>query len=116
MRRIRVAADRWNFELEGSGGEFITPLGGNILSDQHPGEGTLFQNFNEKDCDRRLGLMAELGLNCLRQAIGVNEVFEPKKGLKAEGLKHWDTFMSLAEKHGIYLMPCLLYTSPSPRD
>ena len=105
MRRIRVAADRWNFELEGSDGEFITPLGGNILSDQHPGEGTLFQNFNEEDCNRRLGLMAELRLNCLRQAIGVNEVFDPKNGLKAEGLKNWDIFISLAEKHGIYLMP-----------
>jgi hypothetical protein len=105
MRRIRVAPDRWNFELEGSNGEFISPLGGNILDDQHPGEGTLFQHFVEEDCDRRLGLMADLGLNCLRQAIGVNEVFDAEAGLKAEGLKNWDAFIDLAVKHGIYLMP-----------
>jgi hypothetical protein len=104
MKRIRVAADHWNFELEGNR-EFITPLGGNILNDQHPGEGTLFRHFDEEDCNRRLGLMAELGLNCLRQAIGVNEVFDPKSGLKVEGLKNWDSFIRLAEKHGIYLMP-----------
>lgn len=104
MKPVRVAADRWNFELAGTG-EFITPLGGNMLNDQHPGEGTLFQNFNAADCDRRFGVMAEIGLNCLRQAIGVNEVFDPHTGLKAAGLKNWDTFIGLAEKHGIYLMP-----------
>ena len=49
--------------------------------------------------------MAGLGLNCLRQAIGVNEVFDPVSGLKSAGLKNWDTFIALAEKHGIYLMP-----------
>ena len=37
MKRVRVAADRWNFET--SDGAFITPLGGNILNDQHPGRG-----------------------------------------------------------------------------
>jgi hypothetical protein len=104
MRRIRIAADRWNFELEETG-EFVTPLGGNILDDQHPAVGTLFQKFDEEDCNRRFGTMAELGLNCLRQAIGVNEVFDPKAGLKCEGLKNWDTFIGLAEKHGVYLMP-----------
>ncbi len=104
MKRVRVAADRWNFELENTG-EYITPLGGNILDDYHPGQRTLFQNFDAADCDRRLGLMAEAGLNCLRQAIGVNEVFAPGKGLKAEGMKNWDTFIGLAEKHGVYLMP-----------
>lgn len=104
MNRVRVAADGWNFEREGTG-ECITPLGGNILNPQHPVQGTLFQHFDAADCDRRLGLMAELGLNCLRQAIGVNEVFDPDTGLKAEGMRNWDTFIALAEKHGIYLMP-----------
>jgi hypothetical protein len=104
MRRVRVAADRWNFELEGSG-EFITPLGGNVLDDQHPGDGTLFQAFDAEDCDRRFGLMSELGLNCLRQPIGVNQVFDPAQGLLSDGLKKWDVFIGQAEKHGIYLMP-----------
>jgi hypothetical protein len=103
MKPVRVAADRWNFET--ADGTPITPLGGNILNDQHPGQGTLFQNFDADDVDRRLGLMAEIGLNCLRQAIGVNEVFDAQSGLKAEGMKNWDTFIRLAEKHGIYLMP-----------
>jgi hypothetical protein len=78
MRRIRIAADRWNFELEGGNGEFISPLGGNILDDQHPGEGTLFENFVEKDCDRRLGLMADLGiyLRPVGGYIGGNDWFE----------------------------------------
>ena len=104
MKRVRVAADHWNFELEGSG-DFITPLGGNMLNDKHPAQGTLFQHFEAADCDCRFGLMADLGLNCLRQAIGVNEVFDPATGLKAQGLKNWDVFMDLAEKHGVYLMP-----------
>ncbi len=104
MKKIRVAADRWNFELAGTG-EFITPLGGNMLDDQHPGQGTLFQKFNAADCDRRFGLMADLGLNCLRQAIGLNEVFDPNSGLKSPGLRTWDTFIGLAEKHRVYLMP-----------
>lgn len=103
MKPVRVAADRWNFET--SEGTYLTPLGGNIGNDQHPGQGTLFQQFDADDCDRRLGAMADVGLNCLRQAIGVNEVFHPTKGLKAKGLKQWDTFIGLAEKHGIYLMP-----------
>jgi len=103
MKTVRVASDRWNFET--SAGAPITPLGGNILDDRHPGQGTLFQRFDAADCDRRLGLMAELGLNCLRQAIGVNQVFDPATGLKAEGMRNWDTFIGLAEKHGIYLMP-----------
>lgn len=104
MEKVRVAKDRWNFELEGSG-RFISPIGGNILNDEHPGQGTLFDHFDAADCDRRLGIMADLGLNCLRQAIGVNRVFDPRTGLKADGMKHWDVFISLAEKHGIYLMP-----------
>ncbi len=103
MKPVRVSADRWNFET--SDGALITPLGGNMLNDQHPGQGTLFQHFDAADCDRRFGIMAELGLNCVRQAIGVNEVFDPATGLKAAGMKHWDTFIGLAEKHGIYLMP-----------
>ena len=102
MKPVRVAADRWNFE---AGGEYITPLGGNILDARHPSQGTLFDRFDRDDCDRRLGLMADLGLNCLRQAIGVNHAFDPATGLKAEGLKNWDTFISLAEKHQVYLMP-----------
>jgi len=103
MKAIRVSPDRWNFET--ADGVFITPLGGNMLDDQHPGQGTLFQHFDAADCDRRFGLMAELGLNCLRQAIGVNQVFDPVNGLKAAGMKNWDAFIALAEKHGIYLMP-----------
>jgi hypothetical protein len=104
MRRVRVAADRWNFELEGTG-ELVTPIGGNILSPQHPGQGTLFDRFDAADCDRRLGLMADLGLNCLRQAIGVNRVFDPATGLKAEGMRNWEVFAGLAARHGIWLMP-----------
>lgn len=67
MKRVKVAADRWNFEYEGGG--HATPLGGNMLNNQHPGQGTLFQRFDAADCDRRFGLMADLGLNCVRQAI-----------------------------------------------
>ncbi|HYE05060.1 MAG TPA: beta-galactosidase [Planctomycetota bacterium] len=104
MRRIRVARDRWNFELEGSGTP-IVPLGGNILGTVHPSSGTIFRAFDRDDCDRRLGLMAQLGLNCLRQAIGVNEVFDPARGLKPEGMRSWNAFMALARKHGIYVMP-----------
>lgn len=104
MKAVHVSPDGWNFELAGSG-EFITPLGGNILNEEHPGQGTLFDHFDADDCDRRFGIMAELGLNCVRQAIGANHVFSPETGLKAEGLKNWDRFIQLAEKHGIYLMP-----------
>ena len=56
MNSVRVASDRWNFKLSGTG-ELITPLGGNILEDQHPGQGTLFLNFDAAVCDRRFGLM-----------------------------------------------------------
>lgn len=104
MKAVRVAADRWNFELVGAG-EFISPVGGNMLNDQHPCNGTLFDHFDAADCDRRLGIMAEAGLNCLRQAIGVNRVYEGGGGLKSEGMRNWDAFIALAEKHGIYLMP-----------
>jgi len=104
MRRVRVAADRWNFELDGTG-EFITPIGGNMLDNQHPGQGTLFDRFDAADCDRRFGIMADHDLNCLRQAIGVNHIFDPVNGLKADGMRNWDTFIGLAEKHGIYLIP-----------
>lgn len=103
MKPVSVAPDRWNFIT--SDGVYVTPLGGNILDDIHPGQGTFFQNFDAADCDRRLGLMADLGLNCLRQAIGVNEVFDPVAGLRSAGMKNWDAFIFLAEKHGIYLMP-----------
>jgi hypothetical protein len=104
MKRVHVAPDRWNFMCEGSG-EFISPIGGNMLGDIHPVHGTLFDDFDADECDRRLGLMAEAGLNCLRQAIGCNRVFHPDRGLLAEGMRNWDTFISLAEKHGVYLMP-----------
>jgi hypothetical protein len=105
MRGVRVAADRWNFELAGTG-ECITPIGGNMVDDRHPfHSGTPFQAFDATELDRRLGVMTGIGLNCLRQAIGVNEVFDPATGLKAAGLRNWDTFIGLCEKHGIYLMP-----------
>jgi len=104
MKRVRVAQDRWNFELEGSG-ELISPIGGNILNDEHPAQGTLFSHFDKNDVERRFATMASIGLNCLRQAIGVNNVFSPKNGLKKEGLNNWDTFITLAEKYNIYLMP-----------
>lgn len=98
MKPVRVAPDHWNFQT--SDGEFISPLGGNILNDVHPGQSTLFAAFDADDCERRLALMGDLGLNCLRQAIGVNEVFDAQSGLKKDGLKNWDTFIGLAEKHG----------------
>ncbi|MGI6496041.1 MAG: beta-galactosidase [Kiritimatiellia bacterium] len=104
MRNVRVAADRWNFELEGTG-ESITPVGGNMLSPGHPVDGTLFDRFDAADCERRFALLEAHGYNCVRQAIGVNRVFDPATGLKAEGLRNWDTFIALAEKHGVYLMP-----------
>ena len=104
MHKVRVAADRWNFELVGTN-RTISPYGGNMLSPQHPIKGTLFDHFDAAEADRRLGIMAAQGLNCLRQAIGVNQVFDPATGLKAAGMRNWDTFISLAEKHGIYLMP-----------
>ena len=104
MHGVRVAADRWNFELDGTG-ELISPIGGNMLSPEHPVDGTLFDRFDAAECDRRFGLLAEHGFNCVRQAIGVNNVFDPATGLKAEGMRNWDTFISLAEKHGVYLMP-----------
>ncbi len=100
---VRVAPDRWNFIT--AAGAYVSPIGGNMLNDQHPVQGTLFRNFNAADCERRLAAMQELGLNCLRQAIGVNEVFDPQAGLKPAGMKNWDTFIRLADKHGVYLMP-----------
>jgi hypothetical protein len=103
MKPVRVAADRWNFET--APGEYISPIGGNVLNDQHPVTGTLFDAFDADDVDRRLGAMAGVGLNCLRQPIGVNTVFDPATGLKADGLRNWDTFIGLCEKHGVYLMP-----------
>jgi len=104
MQRVRVAADRWNFELED--GRYFVPLGGNILNQQHPFySGTLFDRFDAAACDRWLGLMASVGLNCLRQAIGVNRVFDAATGPKPAGLANWETFLGLCEKHGIYVMP-----------
>ena len=103
MRRVHVDSDHWNFTLEGTG-ETISPIGGNIVNDQHPGQGTVFDRWNAADVDRRLGLMAELGMNCLRQAIGINRVFDARTGLKAEGLRNWDAFLGLCERHGIYVM------------
>ncbi len=44
MKTVRVAADRWNFET--ADGAFVTPLGGNMLNDEHPGQGTLFDDFD----------------------------------------------------------------------
>lgn len=104
MQSVRVAADRWNFE-QAETGEPIVPLGGNVLNDEHPSDGTLWRHFDPDDCERRLAAMAGIGLNCLRHPIGVNEVFDANTGLKAEGLKHWDQFITLCEKYGIYLMP-----------
>lgn len=104
MKAVRVARDHWNFEYEDGSG-FVSPIGGNMLNDEHPGDGTFFSHFDASNVDRRLGIMAEHGLNCLRQAIGVNEVYDAKSGLKAEGLKNWDTFIGLCEKHGVYLQP-----------
>jgi len=105
MKPVCVAEDRWNFKLRGTD-EYITPIGSNMmLNDRTPPRGTFFDGFDAADCDRWFGLMADVGLNCLRQAIGVNRVFDPVKGLKAEGLRDWDTFIGLAEKHGVYLMP-----------
>jgi len=103
MKLVHVAVDGWNFVDEG--GNYVVPLGGNMLNDLHPGQGTLFQNFDAADVERRFKIMADNGLNVVRQAIGVNEVFDPKCGLKAEGIKNWDTFVSLAEKYNVYLMP-----------
>ena len=34
MKPIRIASDRWNFET--ADGAFITPLGGNMLTDIFP--------------------------------------------------------------------------------
>ena len=104
MKSVQVAPDRWNFIT--SDGQFISPIGGNILNDEHPAQGTLFRHFDAGDVERRLAVMAELGLNCLRQAIGVNEVFDPDRGeLRLQGLKNWDRFIQLAERYGVYLMP-----------
>ena len=39
MKPVRVAADRWNFET--GSGEYIVPLGGNMLNDEHRDWGAL---------------------------------------------------------------------------
>jgi hypothetical protein len=68
MKAVRISRDRWNFET--ADGALITPLGGNMLNDQHPGQGTLFQKFDAADCDRRFGIMADLcGANTSLSAI-----------------------------------------------
>lgn len=103
MQLVRVAADRWNFQDED--GHYIFPLGGNMLNDEHPGAGTLFSHFDVDDCERRFAAMQGIGLNCLRQAIGVNEVYDVQTGLKAEGMRNWQRFIALAEQYGIRLMP-----------
>jgi len=36
MQQVRVAKDRWNFEA--ADGTLITPIGGNMRDDQHPGQ------------------------------------------------------------------------------
>ncbi len=105
MKPVTVAPDRWNFVHVGTT-QYVTPIGGNMLNDEHPGQGTLFQHFDRADVERRFARMAELGLNCLRQAIGTNEVFDYDRGqLKPDGMKNWDAFIALAEKYGVYLMP-----------
>jgi len=80
MEPVRVAPERWNFQKVDRG-EPISSIGGNRLDDQHPARGTLFQGFDVSDCERRSAAMAEVGLNSLRQAIGVNAVFEQGKRL-----------------------------------
>jgi hypothetical protein len=111
LKPIRVAADRWNFQTPE--GEYVVPVGGNVLTPQHPSEGTLFDRFDAHDVDRRLAVMADSGLNCLRQPIGVNQVFRPDgKGggeLRADGMRNWDTFIECAQRRGIYLMPVVGY-------
>lgn len=104
LPHVRVATDGWNFETYD--GTPIVPLGGNVLNDVHPGQGTLFQRFDAEDVERRFAAMAEVGLNCLRQPIGTNEVFDYDKGeLIPEGIDHWERFLELAERYGVYLMP-----------
>jgi len=103
LKPVSVSTDGWNFVT--SDGSYVSPIGGNMLNDQHPGQGTLFDEFDLADVEKRFAAMQELGLNCLRQAIGVNRVFDPKTGLKAEGMKNWDAFIECADKHGVYLMP-----------
>ena len=104
MKLVRVAADRWNFET--GPGEYVSPIGGNVLDDQHPAQGTMWDRFDAADADRRLGLMADIGLNCLRLPLGVNHVYDPAtRTLRAQGLRHWDAFIALAERRGDYLMP-----------
>ncbi len=71
MQHVRVAADHWNFERVGTG-KFITPVGANVLNDQHPATGTLFDRFDREDCDRRLGGMAAIGF----YNIHLHELFD----------------------------------------
>jgi hypothetical protein len=103
MHRIRVATDGWNFEDEA--GAPFTPFGGNVLNDVHPVKGTLFDRFDADDVERRFAAMQSIGLNTLRQPIGVNHVFDAATGLKADGMRHWETFIGLAERYGVRLMP-----------
>jgi len=103
MKLIHVATDGWNFQEEG--GSFFTPFGGNILNDVHPGQGTLFDHFVADDVERRFAAMQTFGLNTLRQPIGVNHVYDAGTGLKAEGMRNWTCFISLAEQYGVRVMP-----------
>ena len=103
MKLLRVAADHWNFIDED--GLFFTPFGGNVLNDVHPGQGTLFDCFDADDVERRFAVMQEYGLNMLRQPIGVNHLFDIRSGLKADGMRQWQTFIALAERYGVRLMP-----------
>ncbi|MHB0934807.1 MAG: beta-galactosidase [Armatimonadota bacterium] len=103
MKLIHVAPDRWNFEDED--GVFFTPFGANVLTPQHPVQGTLFDHFDADDVERRFAAMQAFGLNTLRQPIGVNTVFDPRTGLKVEGMRHWHRFMELAEQCDVRLIP-----------
>ena len=103
MNIIRVATDGWNFEEEGGG--FFTPFGGNVLNDIHPAQGTLFEHFDADDVERRFAAMQAFGLNVLRQPLGINQVFDARQGLKAEGMRHWQRFIALAEQYGVRVMP-----------
>lgn len=103
MHLIHVAPDGWNFLDEA--GQYFTPFGGNILNDEHPGDGVLFSHFDADDVERRFARMQEYGLNCLRQPLGVNQVYRAGEGLLAEGMRNWHTFISLAERYGVRLMP-----------
>lgn len=103
MKLLRVAADQWNFIDED--GNYFTPFGANVLNDVHPASGTLFENFDSNDVERRFAAMQEYGLNMLRQPMGVNQLYDTKIGLKSPGIKNFHRFLQLAEFYGIRLMP-----------